>query len=244
MAGIERFNIYTQIHKGLRACMCEVLVRVGRVDPTDRVEVEDIATRVRGLIDFARDHLLHEEELIHPALEARRPGSSRESHSEHGQHLETLDLIESSLRILERSPAEERPAAALRLYRQLALFVAENFEHMHVEETENHAALVACYSEAEVFDLHARVVAAVKPAAMTVAMRWMIPASSAPERAAVLGGMRKSAPEPVFAGILGVVRPYLEPRDWGKLSAAIGSLPQDGGLPSHVPAQQRDALAV
>jgi len=243
MAGIERFNIYTQIHKGLRACMCEVLVRVGRVDPTDRMEIEVVAKEVRGLIDFARDHLQHEEELIHPVLEARRAGSSRESHSEHGQHLETLDLIESSLRILERSPSEERPAAALRLYRQLALFVAENFEHMQIEETENHAALVSCYSEEEVFDLHARVVAAVKPSAMAVAMRWMIPASSAPERAAILGGMQKSAPGPVFAGILGLVRPYLEPRDWGKLSAAIGALPQDGILGPELAAQQRDALA-
>jgi hypothetical protein len=227
MVAIERFNIYTQIHKGLRACMCEVLVRVGRLDPYDSIEIESAATAVRGLVEFARDHLSHEEALIHPALEARRAGASRESHAEHEQHLETFDLLESSLRILERSSEPERPAAVLRLYRQLALFVAENFEHMHVEETENHAALAACYSEQEILELHARVVAAVKPAAMTVAMRWMIPASSAPERAAIFGGMQQNAPAPVFAAMLGVVRPHLDARDWAKLRAAIGPMPPE-----------------
>ena len=74
MASQQRFNLYAQIHKGLRACMSEVLVSVGRLDPQDDDEVRTAAAAVRGLIDFARDHLEHEEQLIHPALEARRPG--------------------------------------------------------------------------------------------------------------------------------------------------------------------------
>jgi len=243
MSSDERFNLYTQIHKGLRACMSEVLVRVGRLDPTDTAEIRMTADAVRQMIAFARDHLHHEEELIHPVLEARRAGASSESHAEHEQHLETFDLLESSLRILERSPEQERPVAALRLYRQLALFVAENFEHMHVEETENHAALVACYSEQEILEVHQRVVAAVKPAAMAVAMHWMIPASSAPERAAILGGMRQSAPAPVFAAMLDIVRPYLDARDWAKLGAAIGPMPQESSPPRVAPAEVRVALA-
>lgn len=243
MSGSERLNLYTQIHKGLRACMSEVLVRVGRLDPHDSADIKAAAADVRGLIEFARDHLRHEEEWIHPALEARRAGSSAESRAEHEQHLETFDLLESSLRILERSQEQERPTAALRLYRQLALFVAENFEHMHVEETENHAVLVALYSEQEILDLHARLVASVTPAAMTVAMRWMIPASSAPERAAVLGGMQQAAPAPVFAAVLDIVRPYLDARDWAKLGAAIGPIPQEFSSPRAAPAEARVALA-
>lgn len=243
MSGNQRFNLYTQIHKGLRACMCEVLVRVGRLDPSDPAEIQTTADAVRQMIAFARDHLHHEEELIHPVLEARRAGASTESHAEHEQHLETFELLESSLRILERSPGHEAPAVALRLYRQLALFVAENFEHMHVEETENHAALVAGYSEQEVLELHQRIVAAVKPATMAVAMRWMILASSAPERSALLGGMQQSAPAPVFAAVLDFVRPYLDARDWAKLGAAIGPMPQESSPPRAAPAEGRVALA-
>jgi hypothetical protein len=225
MAEAARFNIYTLIHKGLRACMSETLVSVGRLDPNDMTEIAAAVGQVRGLIEFAREHLEHEERWIHPALEARRPGSSAESRDDHSRHLESLASLDSSARALERSEGGERAPMALRLYRQLALFIAENFEHMHVEETENHATLAAYYSEQEVIELHDRLVAAVKPASMMIALRWLVPASSAPERAAMLNGMQHSAPPAAFAAVLELVRSHLSAREWAKLGAAIGPMP-------------------
>ena len=194
----DRFNIYTGIHKGLRAYMSEVLVQVGRLDPDDSGEVRTALAAVRELVEFSRGHLQHEDEWIHPALEARRPGSSAATQADHQHHLDTFELLEGSLRSLERSTGAGRTVAARQLYRQLALFVAENFEHMHVEETDNHATLVTCYSEQEVLELNARLVAAINPGTMATALRWMIPHLSAPERAALLGGMQASAPRAGF----------------------------------------------
>ena len=227
MNASERLNLYTQIHKGLRASMSEVLVRVGRTDPRDADEVAAAVADVRGLIEFARDHLKHEEQIIHPALEARRPGASGETHADHLHHVESFGQIESSLRAVERSSGAERGRAVERLYRQLALFVAANFEHKHVEETENHAVLCACYSEQEIVELHQKIVASVQPAALMVALRWMLPASNASERAAALAGMQRSAPPPVFAAVLELIRPHLDARDWAKLDAAIGPMPAE-----------------
>ncbi len=224
MSSADRFNLYTGIHKGLRAYMSEVLVQVGRLDPDDSGEVQAAVAAVRGLIEFCRSHLQHEDEWIHPALEARRPGSSAGTQADHQRHLETFALLEGSVRNLERGTGSGRTAAALQLYRQLALFVAENFEHMHVEETDNHAMLVACYSEQELLELNARLVAAVDPETMVTALRWMVPHLSASERAAVLGGMQASAPRPVFDGVMRLIRPLLSDRDLAKLSAAIGPM--------------------
>lgn len=224
MSSADRFNLYTGIHKGLRAYMSEVLVQVGRLDPDDSGEVQAAVAAVRGLIEFCRSHLQHEDEWIHPALEARRPGSSAGTQADHERHMETFALLDGSVRNLERGTGSGRTAVALQLYRQLALFVAENFEHMHVEETDNHAALVACYTEQEVLELNARLVAAVDPATMAIVARWMIPHLSAPERAAVLGGIQASAPQPVFDGVMELIRPLLSNRDMAKLSAAIGPM--------------------
>jgi hypothetical protein len=220
----ERFNIYTAIHKGLRAYMCEVLVQVGRMDPDDADEVRTAVAAVRGLVEFSRGHVQHEDEWIHPALEARRPGSSAATQADHQHHQDTFELLDGSLRNLERSTGAGRTAAARLLYRQLALFVAENFEHMHVEETDNHATLVTCYSEQEVLELNARLVAAVNPGTMSIALRWMIPYSNAPERAAMLGGMLASAPRPVFDGVMALIQPHLSGRDLAKLNASIGKM--------------------
>lgn len=221
----QRHNIYVLIHKAMRACMSDALVAVGRMDPHDAGEVAATAALVRNLLDFARLHLQSEEDWIHPALEMRRAGSSAETRADHLQHREAFVMLETSLRAMEGSTGPAREVAALRLYRHLALFVADNFQHMHVEETENHATLIECYSEGEILALEGSIVGSHTPAETAMAMRWMLPAASAPERAALLGGMRQHAPKPAFEGILASVRPHLSAPDWAKLEAALDLLP-------------------
>ena len=133
-------------------------------------------------------------------------------------------MLETSLRAVEGSAGTAREVAALRLYRHLALFVADNLQHMHVEETENHATLIECYSEEEVRAIEGGIIGSHTAAETIMAMRWMLPAVNAPERAALLAGMRQSAPQPAFDATLAAVRPHLGARDWGKLEAAIGPL--------------------
>jgi hypothetical protein len=219
----ERFNIYTLIHKGLRACMADALLAVGRMDPDDGADVASAAATVRGLLAFARSHLQHEEDWIHPALEAGRSGSSEETQADHVEHLEALAALEVSLRALEGSTGAARAGAALRLYRQLALFVADNFHHMHVEETENHATFVECFSDDEVIALSDRLVASLTPEEKATAMRWMLPFANAAERVGVLAKIRETAPPPAFEALLALVRPHLSARDVAKLDLALGA---------------------
>jgi Hemerythrin HHE cation binding domain len=235
----QRHNIYVLIHKALRASMSDALVAVGRMDPHDAGEVASTAALVRNLLDFARIHLQSEENWIHPALEMRRAGSSAETHADHLQHREAFTMLETSLRAVEGSEGPAREVAALRLYRHLALFVADNFQHMHVEETENHATLIECYSEEEVLAIEGSIVGSHTPAETAMAIRWMLPAANAPERAALLSGMRQHAPRPAFEAILAAVRPHLSATDWAKLGAALDVLPAQNDV-----AVQARALAV
>lgn len=221
----ERFNIYLQIHKGVRAALATVLLQVGRTDPRDDAEVAASLDAVRDLMALLQGHLEHENDWIHRALELRSPGSSAATAADHADHLEALAALEATVRIVEASAAEARAAALLRLYRQLALFVAENLEHMHIEETDNHAALAARYTDDELRELDRRLVGSIEPAAMMAALRWMLPALNAPERAGLLAGMRAAAPAEVVDAVLQMIRPHLSARDWAKLGAAIGPMP-------------------
>ena len=232
----ERFNIYTQIHKGLRAFMSEVLVAVGRADPDDLSEVDSTLESVRALLAFAQVHLEHEEHFIHPAMEARRPGASADSHGDHAGHLRTFEALQAAVRAVEWNSPSQRAQALLQLYRQLALFVAENFEHMHVEETQNHAVLTSCYTEEEVLALNRRLVAAVKPADMATALRWMVPASHAGERTVQLCSMQRAAPASVVAGVLDIIAPHLSDRDRAKLNAALAADRAPASVPTAVAA--------
>jgi hypothetical protein len=224
----ERYNIYALIHKGLRAWMCEVLTAVGRMDPHDAADVAAALDDVRALLAGCESHLVHENEYVHTALEARAPGSASVTALEHEHHEQSLAALESSIRAVEASNGSARAAAAMRLYRQLALFIAQNFEHMHVEETENHAVLTAHYSEAEVFAIEQAIVGSLTPEEKMATMRWMAPSAAPHERAALLSGMRQNAPRPAFEAVLGLVKPHLTEREWAKLGVALGSMPPVG----------------
>lgn len=225
MTTLPRFDLYALIHKALRAAMTDTLTAVGRMDPLDDAETAATLARVRALLALARTHLEKENEFLHPALEARRPGSSAAVAHDHAHHEESLAALEGLIGRMESAPAGARASDAGRLYRALALFVAENFEHMHLEETELNAALWAAYSDDELHAIHDALVASVEPQKMAEVVRWMVPNIAPFERAVVLGDMQRKAPAAVFSGVLDLVRPSLSARDWDKLMNALTPLP-------------------
>jgi hypothetical protein len=222
-ASNRRVDLYAGIHKGLRAFMSDVLTTVGRMDVhDDPTEVIVVVERVRVLLEACRRHLHHENQFLHPAMEARRPGSACAAADDHVHHVAAIERLEAHLLRVERSAGEARSAAALQLYRHLALFVAENFQHMQIEETANNAVLWAEYTDEELLEIEHALVAAVPPQWLAIYLRWMVPAMTPAERAAFLTGIQLGAPAEVFERVLATVKPHLDDREWAKLMAALG----------------------
>jgi hypothetical protein len=224
-----RFDMYTGIHKALRAMMTDTLLAVGRMDTTDTEEVTAVSGRVLELLDFCIGHLEHENTFVHTALEARAPGASELMAHEHVEHREHIASLKRAVAAIWASPEGRCPPdAALALYRELALFVADNFHHMHAEETAHNAVLWARYTDAELIGIHDALLASIPPAEMMFTLRWLVPYMNPAERAALLGGMREHAPAPAFAAAVETVQPHLTLTEWAKLARALGLPPAPG----------------
>ena len=217
-----RVDLYAPIHKALRHLMTDTLGRVGRMDVDDAGDTQDTLEQVSMLLSLCEGHLRHENEFVHPAIDARQPFGSKRIADEHVEHLESIGELRGEVHALHQARAEQRLALALRLYRHLALFVAENFRHMHIEETAHNAALWAHYSDLELLQLHQRLTASIDPREMLEVGRWMVPALNPAERAMVLNGMKSEAPPEAFLGMLAHIRPHLDDNAWAKLTRAVG----------------------
>jgi hypothetical protein len=220
-----RVDLYAAIHKGIRLFMSDTLSRVGRLDIDDAKECHAALDQLQGLLDFCSGHLAHENAFVHTAIEARRPGVSSSIASEHQEHADAIAALGAEAIALRALPTA---AGAHRLYRHLALFVAENLEHMNVEETVHNAALWEAYTDAELLDIHQRLVASVPPAEMAIVLRWMVPAMAPAERAMMLGGMQQQMPPEAMSSVLDIVRPRLDDTAWAKLARALGVPPVPG----------------
>jgi len=229
MQSTGRVDLYAGIHKAMRALMVDTLMAVGRMDPMDTAELASVSGRVIELLDFCAVHAEHENTFIHAAIEARAPGGSEVVAHEHDDHLKYIGRIKSAVAgIWSMADTRSAAPAVLDLYRDLALFIACSFQHMHVEETAHNAVLWARYTDAELIEIHNNLVASILPADMMFTLRWMVPYMNPGERTAMLSDMQAHAPAPAFGAALDVVQPHLTLPEWAKLTHSLGIAPARG----------------
>ena len=217
-----RFDMYGPIHKALRSFMCDTLLRAGRMDVDDAAERDATLDQVDALLAFCLDHIEHENAFVHAAIEARQPAGSKRTADDHVEHIETIAALRDETAAVRHAQPQTQTLLAHRLYHHLALFVAENLQHMHIEETANNAALWALYSDAELHEIHARLLAVIPPAKELLVVRWMVPALNPMERAAIVGHAKTLMPPEAFLGILIHLQPHMDAPGWSKLTAAVG----------------------
>lgn len=214
MHSSPRFDLYAPIHKALRLFMTDTLQGLARLDLDDAQDRAAGLAQLEALLDAASRHLQHENDFIHPALDAGQPGFSQRIAAEHQEHLEAIATLRAQAAALQAAP---EAAAAHRLYRRLAAFIAENFEHMEVEEIRHNQALWAAYDDAQLQAIEGRILASIGAEEMSLWLRWLIPALNPRERAQLIAGMPAEAQAPVLAS----ARSLLDEAAWAKLRAAM-----------------------
>ncbi|MEZ5650740.1 MAG: hemerythrin domain-containing protein [Burkholderiaceae bacterium] len=211
----SRPNLYAPIHKALRLMMCETLVEVGQLDLDDRQARDSTLAAVRALLDACRAHVGHENDHIHPAIEAVTVGGSQRVANDHVEHLDAIAMLSDELEALAETPD---PLAAHAFYLHLSTFVAENFVHMRVEETAHNALLWRGYDDQGLHAIHDRLLASIPPQEMMASVHWMLRAASAAERSAMLLDMQQGMPREAFAQVLRMIRPHLETAESDRLA--------------------------
>ena len=228
-----RFDIYALIHKALRAQMSHALCEVGRTDWDDSHERDATLATVRELLGVCHGHLEHEETYLHPAIEAAEPRGRMLADSDHGRHQAAMETLFDLIAVVERATPSMRQNTGERLYRELALFVADNFEHMAFEEREHNRMLWSAYTDAEIHDIHRELVSSIPPAKMMETLRWMVPYSTAQERAQLLGGMLHTAPPGAFNAVMSMLQGTLRSNDMQKLTRALLTQRASEAAPIH-----------
>ena len=200
-----RDDMYYAVHKGLRLANARMLVRLGQADAADAASVASALKALRDHLAMGLSHLTHENAQIHTAIEERCPGASDHAADDHAHHEEAFAELEALARAVEAAPREALPMALRRLYQRFALFVAEDLEHMHEEETQIMPLLMTHFSAEERAGIEHRIVSNIPFEKNVLFMRCMIPALPMSERRAMVEGMRAAMPREAFDGLMTAV---------------------------------------
>ena len=123
-------DIYRRIHKALRFCMSDTLSRVSRLDIGDRGEVVSVLAQVREMAILCATHVAHEDTFVHPAMEARFPGTAKATAAEHAHHKYACRKIIALGDAVYNAREEDRESLVSQLYHYISLFVAESLHHL------------------------------------------------------------------------------------------------------------------
>ena len=195
-------NLYTAIHKYLRQQFFTTLHAVGTVDEFDPDSTAYALRSARELLEFCRSHMAHEDRFIHAAIRRRRPSVHLSSDSDHRDHEHRIAALCERLDKVEQMPTAFTPQLWLDLYRDLALFIGENLDHMHVEETLIFQLLCDLFSPQELANLHAELVASIPPAEMQALLAPMLAAQSASEQLAMLATSQQRMSSDAFRSLM------------------------------------------
>jgi len=212
-----RTDFYTVVHKGLRKRLFEAVVLAGTTDYADPDDRTQLAATVAEVVTALREHAEHENEFLHPIIAEVLPQVARTLASEHEEHNQALDEVETAFEV---AFAERTGAAAHLAYRLLARFAAHFLLHIEEEEA-GQGQVWALAGEAR---FAAGVTAFKRSRTLEQSMAgWalMLPAMNPAERAAMFRGLRDGAPEAVFTAALRVAEKALDARAWGALRSPV-----------------------
>jgi hypothetical protein len=215
------FDLYRNIHKGIRAELFSVTGLAGRVDPGDRRARVELAARVGEVADLLVAHAGHEDAAIQPALEEHLPAlAERISHDHERIEASIVSLRHWSAEAVEAEDSARR-VAGHRCYIELASFTAAYLEHQDVEERLVMPALEDAIGVEAVIAINRQIVGSIPPPQLASTLALMLPAMNVDDRSELLAGLRGGAPAEVFAGIWGLAQTVLASSDVAALAARL-----------------------
>jgi hypothetical protein len=216
------FDVYRDIHKAIRVELFAVVADAGRLDASDDCARADLADQVDALVRLLQQHAEHEDGSILTPLEQASPALAARVIVEHEAveaRMDHLVALAAGLRTVDAAGAR---AATHQLYLDLAAFTSDYLAHQDLEERIIAPVLDAALGFEGLMGLNNAIVDAIPPQELSAALALMFPAMNIDDRTELLGGMKASAPAPVFEATWSLAKSVLTADDSDAVAARLG----------------------
>jgi hypothetical protein len=215
------FDIYRNIHKGIRAGLFSMTQSVGTVDPHDAAAVGAVTGRWSDMVELLVAHAEHEDEFVQPVIERFNPAYAAEIAEAHPR----LEWQMAELEVLADRAADACPEQTRmlvhRLYLGLASFTAEYLQHQEFEEFEVMVMLSQHLPFEELLAVDNAIVASIEPDMMAKCAALMLPAMNIEDQTDLFEGARLGVPPEVFQGMLMLAQSALDPVRYDALARRL-----------------------
>jgi|GEM_PF-582254 len=137
---MNRYNIFNQIHKGLRSLLYETALLIQRTDFLNKEESKIALDRVKEVVELFEKHAHTEDTYVLPALTEYEPAVVNVFEEEHVKDHELSEKLLSYVYVVTQSQLDD---TKVEMGRALSIayveFMIFNLNHMAKEETQQKA---------------------------------------------------------------------------------------------------------
>ncbi|GAB3712287.1 hypothetical protein GCM10027592_50640 [Spirosoma flavus] len=217
----QRYNVFNQIHKGLRGMLYDTAIRLQQTDFTSS---EAIATidQLEQALHFFDEHAENEDQFILPHIRKHDAQLIDELEKDHDvDHQLTQTLFASIQEWRQATDAAQKGAIGQRILLAFNEFIAFNLYHMNKEETVLIDLLWKHYTDGEIFQMEEQIIHSIPIQTLMVESRWMMRSISDPEVIGWLSGVKQGAPAEVFNNFLQMATEELPANRLSKVEEAL-----------------------
>ncbi|MGC4100736.1 hemerythrin domain-containing protein [Ferruginibacter sp.] len=219
---MNRYNIFGEIHKGLRALLYETALLLQQTDFTNTEEAENALERVALVADLFDKHAHTEDTMIFNTIEQAEPSLVTAFEKEHEEDHALGQQLRGLLTAFVHSVSSaDKHAVGAAISQSFVHFMIFNLQHMAKEEDIINKALWKHYTDIELHGMTQKIVASIPPQKMAVYSRWMMRGLSNNEITGWLKEVKNNAPDFVFQSLMQLAGQELHPQRWQTVQETI-----------------------
>ena len=197
---------YAASHRGLRYIIAQFATLAGSVDYDDPTQIARLQALGSDMNFLLGHHLQTENTHLLGLLDTRLPGASADDRHDH----EVLEQIQGGLADrLAAFDGKQTEAEGYAFYLDFTDFQGRYLAHISREERVTDALLMEHFTEEELRENSARIMAEVEFPVLLMSLRYICPAQSDRDNLAMLRTFQRVAPPEALQAVLDTIRPAL-----------------------------------
>lgn len=219
---MSRYNIFNQIHKGLRSLLYETSLMLQQTDFTAREEAKASIERMSEVVEIFEKHADTEDSMVFPALQEYEPSVVNLFEEEHEKDHALAMRLKELLFVYNHSIMEETKVETGKTINVVFIeFMVFNLEHMAKEEKVINRLLWRYYSDEQLHDITQQILSQLPPEFVAKTSRWMMRGLNNPEIIGWLKQVKATAPRFVFDGLMITAEKELHPHRWMEIREQV-----------------------
>ena len=156
---MTRVDLFTTIHKGVRALLFDTSIEAARVDVTSNRAVDSLVDRIDHMLELLEEHEVVEHAEILPFVELVDRPLAAELSRTHDELVAVSRSVDRAARNLVFAPEQARGPQLRELRRVLDAASIKYLSHLTHEESVVNAVLWGAFGDDELLAIHDRIAA-------------------------------------------------------------------------------------